>query len=310
MALAVSDAVAVTGCIAISPTCTCGPQVDLQCSDVDVIAFVSDGVDELAVAAGASREELRGKVPELLALGLRTASTPCRQASLQVDKGGAVSRADDTVALCVAQRAAELLQRQREDAMAPRSYRVLDPMCGVGTYLFALRWVLSREKAALVELVGVDSELESLLHAMANGAASDDRWLGQPPNFIMGSSRALPLQSNSVDAIVVDPPWGHRHGSHTYVKKNFYYWANEWARVLRPGGFAVVVTPCLNLFRGVVMPRLKGRLVLEDSFPFDNKGHCHCQLFVVRKPATTDADPAEAPRRVHRAGKELEADAT
>ncbi|CAJ1437438.1 unnamed protein product [Effrenium voratum] len=85
-------------------------------------------VDELAVAAGTSRSQLVGKA-EMLVLGLRSAGTRCRQASLKIQKGDLLSRADDTAALCVAQQAVELLKGE------PGSVKVLDPMCGVGDEL-------------------------------------------------------------------------------------------------------------------------------------------------------------------------------
>ncbi|CAE7507126.1 P4HA1 [Symbiodinium natans] len=76
-----------------------------------VVAFVSDGVDELAVAAGAARAGLVGKSPELLVLGLRSSQTLCRRVPLTIQKGDLLSRADDTVALCLAQMASAVLRR-------------------------------------------------------------------------------------------------------------------------------------------------------------------------------------------------------
>eukprot|EP00435_Cladocopium_sp_Y103_P006603 s691_g2.t1 len=87
-------------------------QVDLKSYEVEVVAFVSDGVDELQVAAGAKRSELMGN-SELLLLGLRSGRCRARQVTLGIQKGDLLSRADDTAALCVAQKALEFFRDAR-----------------------------------------------------------------------------------------------------------------------------------------------------------------------------------------------------
>jgi len=293
-ACTIGDAVAVVGSVALTETCTCGPQVDLEKYDVEIVAFISDGVDELLVGAGANRKDLAGKDLELLALGLRTALTPCRQASLNVQKGDLRSRADDTSALCVGQLAAEVLLRRPLPGLANTSFLVLDPMCGVGTYLFAIRWALARHGMTSSEFLGVDAETESLAHAATNAAIAgapkapgdqgENHLHGQLPHFILGSSRRLPLRSNSVDLIVADPPWGQRHANHAYVKHHLLFWAREWSRVLRPEGIALVLTICSKHFESQVMRFLakEGLLEIEATYPFDNKGWTQCKLYTIQ----------------------------
>jgi len=159
-------------------------------------------------------------------------------------------------------------------------------MCGVGTYLLAMRWVLAhRAHLALpgAELLGVDSDAESAGLLQLNAGRTVGVW---PLAVLQGSSTALPLRDSSADLIIVDPPWGQRHSSHYYVKKSFPRWAREWARVLKPGGSAVVVTICKRVFEENVLPPLQnlGLLELVESAQFDNKGWTVCRLYVVRKP--------------------------
>eukprot|EP00439_Symbiodinium_sp_Y106_P076134 s472_g15.t1 len=78
---------------------------------VNLVDFDVEAVDELAVAAGTARADLVGKGPELLVLGLRCSRTGCCRLPFTVQKGDLLSRADDTVALCLAQMASAVLRR-------------------------------------------------------------------------------------------------------------------------------------------------------------------------------------------------------
>eukprot|EP00392_Amoebophrya_sp_AT5.2_P019149 g19883.t1 len=55
-------------------------------------------------------------------------------------------------------------------------------------------------------------------------------------------TRRLPVRTGSVDLILVDPPWGQRHGRWNGIQKNWRKWKEEWLRVLRVGGLLGVVT--------------------------------------------------------------------
>ena len=58
----------------------------------------------------------------------------------------------------------------------------------------------------------------------------------------------------------------------------------EWARVLKPGGVALVITICKKVLEDNVLPGLRGQLVLEEARQFDNKGWTVCRMYTVRKP--------------------------
>jgi len=288
------DGLAAVGAISLAEGCQAGPEVDLTGFEVEVVAYLSDGIDKLLAANDTKARASLGGGSELLLLGVRSASLLCRPVALEVQKGALRSRADDTVALCVAQRAADLLVAPGlggSSGAAGARCVVLDPMCGVGTYLLALRWVLAQRRVdgqRGAELIGVDLDSEALSHVRTNLGPEGG---SHPFTIIHGSSVALPLRSDSVDLIVADPPWGQRHSSHTYVKQHFPRWAREWARVLRPGGAAVVVTICKKVFEDRVLPPLQkaGLLELEEAVVFDNKGWTVCRMYVVRKPASASA---------------------
>lgn len=275
----IGEAVAFVGAVALTDDCTVGPQVDLKHFDVELVVFVSDGIDEVRVGAGARRRNLMGG-QQLMALGVRSRRTRARQATLTIQKGAVLSRANDTVALCVAQHAADLLLAGGDTCGAREraSFRVLDPMCGVGTYLLALRWVLAQRGAPGVELLGLDVEAASVGLAQANA-------VGSGATLLLASSVALPLRNCSVDLVLADPPWGQRHGSHTCVKRNFKVWFREWLRVLRPGGRMVVVTICTSHLEQRVVPAFtkERQVIMERSVQFDNMGWTQCKLYTFRK---------------------------
>jgi len=300
----IGGTLAAIGAVSLTDGCTAGPVVDLEKFDVEVVVLLSDGVDELRVAVGGgqegeTREALASSLPKLMLLGVRRCRGPaghalCRTTSLQIEKGAVVSRANDTIAFCVAQLAADLLALPApppagtacmEEASACTSsrreppvvaQRCLDPMCGVGTYLLALHCV-TVERGLAAELLGVDADAESVALARRNGTSGIA--------FLRGSSAALPLRDGSIDLVLVDPPWGQRHASHSYVKRLMPRWAREWTRVLRPGGVLIVVTICSSFFEGQVLRplELRGVLWLEEALQFDNKGWTQCKLYVARR---------------------------
>merc|ERR1712039_410583 len=102
------------GAISLGDNCTAGPAVELTKFEVEAVAYLSDGVDKLRAASDTNgRDELFGG-EELLLMGVRSALITCCPAALEIQKG-VMSRGDDTVALCVAQRAADILGTMETD---------------------------------------------------------------------------------------------------------------------------------------------------------------------------------------------------
>lgn len=107
-------------------------------------------------------------------------------------------------------------------------------------------------------------------------------WLGA------ADTRRLQLRSSTIDAVVVDPPWGQRHGSHTFVAKNLRKWLLEWSRVLRVGGLMGIVTiRTKHTIHELELEPFKTSLRPVEGFPrvFNNCGYPQCMFFLLRKVA-------------------------
>ena len=61
----------------------------------------------------------------------------------------------------------------------------------------------------------------------------------------------MPLADGSADKIVCNMPWGRRVGSHRGNRRLYPKFLREAARVLRPGGRAVLLTQEKRLFSQV-----------------------------------------------------------
>ncbi|VTU00031.1 rna methylase : RNA methylase OS=uncultured planctomycete GN=HGMM_F22C11C22 PE=4 SV=1: UPF0020 [Gemmataceae bacterium] len=113
---------------------------------------------------------------------------------------------------------------------------ILDPMCGAGTILAeALHVANQRSKAGRIRVIGGDIDPNAVFVTSQNleklGQADLARW----------DARALPLESNSVDRIISNPPFGKQLSSLEQVMPLYEATAAEWDRVLRPGGRAVLL---------------------------------------------------------------------
>src|SRR5580658_2277107 len=116
---------------------------------------------------------------------------------------------------------------------------VLDPFCGAGTVLI--------ERAHLgryAMLLGSDRDIGALEAARAN---IGPRY--QPIRIEHWDATRLPLEESSVDKIVTNLPWGMRYGSHGENRRLYPRWLAEFARVLKPGGLAVILTAEWRLMR-------------------------------------------------------------
>jgi 23S rRNA G2445 N2-methylase RlmL len=113
---------------------------------------------------------------------------------------------------------------------------VLDPMCGAGT-IMAEAIELGRRRggrdAAEIKVIGGDNDKNAVFVTKQNlenvGPAEVKLW----------DARNLPLPPASVDRIVCNPPFGKQLASLEEVPPLYAACANEWDRVLRPGGRAV-----------------------------------------------------------------------
>ncbi len=119
---------------------------------------------------------------------------------------------------------------------------LLDPMCGSGT--IPIEAALSWEN---LRVVGGDVDPEALARAQDNVAYTQAR-----VTLVRWDARRLPLPSATVDVIVSNFPWGRRSGSHRANRALYPPVLKEVARVLRPGGRAVVLTLEKRLTEGVV----------------------------------------------------------
>jgi 23S rRNA G2445 N2-methylase RlmL len=113
---------------------------------------------------------------------------------------------------------------------------VLDPMCGAGTILAeALDVAGKRSRGGQVRVLGGDIDPNAVFVTSQNleklGPVSLARW----------DARALPLETESVDRIVSNPPFGKQLESIEKIGPLYEAASAEWDRVLRPGGRAVLL---------------------------------------------------------------------
>lgn len=109
---------------------------------------------------------------------------------------------------------------------------VADPMCGVGSIPIeaAAIWPDARYLAGDIDADELAIAREAF--AMADLRAPLLRW----------DARRLPLPDDCLDVILCDLPFGRRVGSHRANKHLYPHLLPELARVLKPGGRAVLLT--------------------------------------------------------------------
>ncbi len=170
-------------------------------------------------------------------LGLRLGAAPLHRRDYKVaERPGALK---PPVAYCLALLA----------GCAPGQV-LLDPACGAGTIL--------AEALALVPggtVIGGDTDVDALMLAQMNLAA-----LGAPAPIIeatttrapdaetagswlyQGDARAIPLAAGAIDTLVCNLPWGRQAPAGHDIAALYCDILREAARVLRPGGRAVLLT--------------------------------------------------------------------
>lgn len=132
--------------------------------------------------------------------------------------------------------------------------RVLNPMCGSGTLL-----IERARMGPVARLVGLDLDPDALAAAAANATAAGlavDSDLGGRSGPAGGATVELRLadagatafEPGSFDVAVADPPWGDAVGDAAELPDAYRRLLDEAARLVVPGGTAVVVTHALHAF--------------------------------------------------------------
>jgi len=118
----------------------------------------------------------------------------------------------------------------------------LDPFCGAGTIL------IERALAGRYRLIiGSDKSREAIEVASSN---IGPRY--KPIELHQWDATRIPLEHDSVDAIVTNPPFGHRYGSKESNKELYPAFLQEAGRILKPDGRLVVVTTEDKLMRHLI----------------------------------------------------------
>lgn len=108
----------------------------------------------------------------------------------------------------------------------------VDPMCGTGTIPIerALFGTYNR-------IIGGDVA-ESMIRSTRNNVEASRRVI----DLALWDASAMPLRSRSVDKLVCNLPFGKKIGSHSENQKLYAAFFKEMARVVKPGGRAVLLT--------------------------------------------------------------------
>lgn len=136
--------------------------------------------------------------------------------------------------------------------------RIVNAMCGSGT--------LAIERAALgpfARLVGIDLDADALEATAENAAAAGlqvDSDLAPAARedgravlaLRLADATATDLASASFDVLVADPPWGDAIGEVGELPALYRALLAEAARLVRPGGQALIVSHALRAFEGVL----------------------------------------------------------
>ena len=148
----------------------------------------------------------------------------------------------------------------------------VDPMCGAGTIL-AERALMGPYK----RILGGDLDGKSIAASRANvGPLADDIELRQ------WNADALPLDDRSVDKVLVNLPFGQRHGSHQHNRSLYRQVFTELRRVLRPAGRLVALTGEQRLVEQIVAA--EPGLVLQETWRLWLLG-TPASIYVIDKPA-------------------------
>lgn len=109
----------------------------------------------------------------------------------------------------------------------------LDPMCGSGTILLERLAFGDAQK-----VLGADIQAEQVRATYANLGKKGRRRV----RLWQGDGERLPVRAGSVDKIVCNLPFGHQIGTPAQIKRLYPTFLAEVARVLKPGGKAVLLS--------------------------------------------------------------------
>lgn len=113
---------------------------------------------------------------------------------------------------------------------------VLDPMCGAGTILAEALEEARQARLRGVQIFGGDLDPRAL-----RAAESNLRRLGQGTLACWDALR-LPLPDGRIDRIISNPPFGKQLGRPEDIGPLYQGMVQEYQRVLKPGGRAVLLT--------------------------------------------------------------------
>jgi hypothetical protein len=198
-------------------------------TSAETVECVLDGsLDELAACTLYSTVEVCDLETSLQTGVLSTLEQPVRTrvgALSWTRRFGRVERLPWSTNLVVAEVLVRLAKIRAGD-------RVLDPFCGTGTILRAVR---RREPTA--RPIGIDHDP----HALS---------LNPPPSpVIRASATALPLRPATIDRVIANLPFGKQVGSHRTNRILYPAVLQELDRVLTPNGRAVLLTEDKRLLR-------------------------------------------------------------
>lgn len=115
--------------------------------------------------------------------------------------------------------------------------RVVDPFCGTGTILRAVR-----RRTPAADVIGTDHDPYALGLAAANGCRELAR----------AKAEALPYEDKSVDRVVTNLPFGKQVGSHQLNRTLYPAVLRELDRVLTGDGRVVLLTEDKSLLQNAI----------------------------------------------------------
>lgn len=126
---------------------------------------------------------------------------------------------------------------------------VADPMCGAGTIVGELNEMLRRRRGDAVQVLAGDLE--------RNAVRATDINLRRLPAALLArwDARRLPLGDAVLDRIVSNPPFGKQLGDPEEIGPLYQALAQEYDRVLKPGGRAVLLVSEEGLLERALRPR-------------------------------------------------------